>query len=76
MCAKKMGEPEGFERCDKLRWSVQSSFRVKRWRMLLRSASEDPTMSRFMWWEKVACFLNWRILSLCLVNQMSDTFYF
>lgn len=39
---------EEFDRCDKVRWSVQSSFRVKKWRMLLRSASEDPALSRFL----------------------------
>lgn len=30
------------------RWSLQSSFRVKKLRMLLRSASEDPSLSRLI----------------------------
>lgn len=38
-----------FDRFTRIRYSLQSSFRLKKLRtmLLMRSASEDPTMSKF-----------------------------
>lgn len=39
-----------FDRFGRIRYSLQSSFRMKKWRTMLltRSASEDPDLSKFL----------------------------